>query len=180
MKVQIDDKEFTCFIEHERLQQRVREIGAQMTKDYDGRKPIFLGVLNGSFMFIADLMKEVNIPAEVCFIKVSSYNGQDATTGKVKSLIGFNADLTGRDVVLIEDIIDSGITINYLVEEVNKLNPASLAVCTLLFKPAALKREIGPIAYTGFEIPNEFVVGYGLDYKELGRNLKAIYRYEGQ
>lgn len=179
MKVQIDDKEFSCFLEYEKIQERVREIGAQMSKDYEGRTPIFLGVLNGSFLFIADLMKEVSIPAEVSFIKVSSYNGADTTSGKVKQLIGLTSDIKGRDVILIEDIIDSGITINFLVEEVSRFEPASLAVCTLLYKPLALKREIGKIDYLGFEIPNEFVVGYGLDYKNLGRNLKQIYRYEG-
>lgn len=177
MKVQIDDKEFTCFLEHEKIIERCKELGQQMSEDLKDSVPVFIGVLNGSFLFLADLMKEVSIPAEVSFIKVSSYNGQTASSGAVKSLIGLSEAIKGRDVVLVEDIIDTGITLTFLVEEVSKMQPASLRVCSLLFKPEALKRDIGKVDYVGFEIPNEFVVGYGLDYKELGRNLKDIYRF---
>ncbi len=177
MKVQIDDKEFTCFLKHEKIIDRCRELGQQMNEDLKNSTPIFIGVLNGSFLFLADLMKEVSIPAEISFIKVSSYSGQTSSSGVVKSVMGLNDSIKGRDVVIVEDIIDTGITLTFLIEEVKKMQPASIRICSLLFKPDALKRDIGKVDYVGFEIPNEFVVGYGLDYKELGRNLKDIYRF---
>lgn len=177
MKVQIEDKEFTCFLEYEQIKKRTRLLGIQLNVDYENKVPVFIGVLNGSFLFIADLMKEVHIPAEVCFIKVSSYMGNDTSSGKVKSLIGLEMDLKDRDVIIVEDIVDTGITLEYLLDVIGQRQPASIAVCTLLLKPQSLQRDVGPISYVGFEIPNEFVVGYGLDYKGLGRNLRDIYRF---
>ncbi|WP_374166250.1 hypoxanthine phosphoribosyltransferase [Arcticibacter sp. MXS-1] len=177
MKVQIEDKEFSCFLEYEKIKKRTRLLGIQINVDYEDKVPVFIGVLNGSFLFMADLMKEVNIPAEVSFIKVSSYHGQETTSGTVKSVIGLDIDLKGRDVIIVEDIIDTGITLSYLVDVLRKHEPASVAICSLLLKPQSLQREIPEITYVGFEISNEFVVGYGLDYRGLGRNLKDIYRY---
>lgn len=177
MKVQIEDKEFSCFLEYEQIKKRTRLLGIQLNVDYEKRVPVFIGVLNGSFLFMADLMKEVHIPAEISFIKVSSYHGQDTTSGTVKSVIGLDIDLRGRDVVIVEDIVDTGITLSYLVDVLKEKEAASIAICTLLLKPQSLQRELEEIAYVGFEIPNEFVVGYGLDYKGLGRNLRDIYRF---
>ncbi len=175
MKIQVEDKEFQCFIEYEQIKKRIRLLGIQLNVDYENRKPVFIGVLNGSFIFLSDLMKEVNIPAEIHFIKVASYKN-DSSTGFVKDIIGLNIDLKGRDVVIVEDIVDSGVTLQHIMKQIKAHEPASIAICTLLLKPKALKVDLGEIPYVGFEISNEFVVGYGLDYNGLGRNLKDIYQ----
>lgn len=177
MKVQIEDKEFSCFIEYDKIKKRTRLLGIQINVDYEDRVPVFIGVLNGSFLFMADLIKEINVPAEISFVKVSSYMGQDTSSGVVKQVLGLDIDLKGRDVIVVEDIVDTGITLSYLLDVLKQQEPASIAICSLLFKPQALQKELGELAYVGFEIPNEFVVGYGLDYKGLGRNLKDIYRF---
>jgi hypoxanthine phosphoribosyltransferase len=143
--------------------------------DYENKCPILIGVLNGSFLFMADLLKELTIACEIGFIRVSSYKGTESS-GEIKQAFGLPDDLENRDVIIVEDIIDTGFTAKYIVDEVKKQNPASIAVCSLLYKPAAMKQKIEEIKYIGFEIPNEFVVGYGLDYDGLGRNLTAIYR----
>ena len=124
---------------------------------------------------MADLMKELHISCEIAFIKVTSYTG-DTSTGAVKEIIGLDVDIKDRDIVIVEDIVDTGLTLSHILTSLKKLNPASIEVCTLLYKPTALSQPIEEISYVGFEIPNEFVVGYGLDYKGLGRNLKDIYR----
>jgi hypoxanthine phosphoribosyltransferase len=134
-----------------------------------------VGVLNGSFIFLADLMKEVTISSEVTFVKVSSYDG-DKNTGEIRQDVGLQMSLKDRDVIIVEDIVDTGATLDYLLDMIGKQQPASVCVCTLLLKPRSLRKEIEEITYVGFEIPNEFVVGYGLDYNGLGRNLKDIYR----
>ncbi len=175
MKIQVDDKEFVLMIEYEQIKKRIRLIGIQLNVDYENKVPVFVGVLNGSFLFFADLLKEVDVSCEVTFIKVASYQG-DASTGKVKQIIGLGMDLKNRDVVLVEDIVDTGVTISFLLEEVKKQQPASVAVCSLLLKPSALKHPVEELDYVAFEIPNDFVVGYGLDYNGLGRNLKDIYK----
>ncbi len=174
-RVEIDDKEFEILLEYDQIKKRTRFLGIQLNVDYEAKTPVFIGVLNGSFMFLADLMKEINIASETTFIKVASYAGE-ASSGEVNSIIGLDIDLNGRDVVVVEDIVDTGLTLNRILESVAKHQPASVSVCTLLYKPQAVKLEIPFLAYIGFEIPNEFVVGYGLDYKSLGRNLKDIYR----
>ena len=174
-KIQIDDKEFEILLEYDQIKKRTRLLGIQLNVDYEDKLPVFIGILNGSFMFLADLMKEVHIACETTFIKVTSYSG-DTSTGSIESIIGLDIDLEGRVVVVVEDIVDTGLTLNSILETISKQNPASVSVCTLLFKPAAVKVGIPDLAYVGFEIPNEFVVGYGLDYKSLGRNLKDIYR----
>ena len=177
MHIQIDDKDFGSLIEYDQIKKRIRFIGIQLNVDYENRVPVFIGVLNGSFIFLADLMKEITISSEVTFVKVSSYDG-DKSTGEIKKEIGLQMDLKDRDVIVVEDIVDSGRTLRYLLDMIHQDKPASVSVCTLLLKPNSLKHEIEEITYVGFEIPDEFVVGYGLDYKGLGRNLKDIYRAE--
>jgi hypoxanthine phosphoribosyltransferase len=175
MKIQIDDKDFDLLLEYDQVKKRIRLIGIQLNVDYENRVPVFVGVLNGSFIFMADLMKEISISSEVTFVKVTSYEGTKSS-GKIKEEIGLGVDLKGRDVVIVEDIIDTGNTLMHLLKEVKKHKPASINVCTLLIKPKLMKHTIEELRYTGFEIPDGFVVGYGMDYKGLGRNLKDIYR----
>lgn len=175
MKIQIDDKEFELLLSYEQIKKRIRFIGIQLNVDFENRVPVFVGVLNGSFIFLADLMKEIEISSEVTFVKVSSYRG-DKSSGKITAELDLTMELKDRDVILVEDIVDSGLTLDYLIKMVKKHNPASVSVCTLLLKPKSLQKELEIINYVGFEIPNDFVVGYGLDYKGLGRNLKDIFR----
>jgi hypoxanthine phosphoribosyltransferase len=175
MRIEVDDKTFDLMLEYEQIKKRIRLIGIQLNVDYENRIPVFIGVLNGSFVFLADLIKEVSISSEVTFVKLSSYDG-DKSSGKIKKEIGLQMDLKDRDVIVVEDIIDTGETLQYLLDMINNEKPASVNVCTLLLKPKSLKKKINEICYIGFEIPDEFVVGYGLDYKGLGRNLKDIYR----
>lgn len=173
-EVLIHDKTFVPFITTDKINSRLMELGAQINQDYQGKRPLFVGVLNGSVIFMADLLRTVNLPCEIAFIKVSSYAGTEST-GSVKNIMGLNEDVTGRDVILVEDIIDTGDTAKYLLEEFSAKNPASLRFATLLFKPASLRQSVSP-EYVGFEIPPAFVVGYGLDYDGLGRNLSDIYQ----
>lgn len=177
MNIQIDHKDFELLIEYDQIKKRLRLMGIQLDVDYEGRVPVFVGVLNGSFMFIADLMKEVSISSEVTFIKVSSYSGEKST-GNVKKEISLYMDLKDRDVIVVEDIVDTGETLKEVLDMIKQHDPASVNVCTLLLKPGSLLVDIPEIVYVGFEIPNEFVVGYGLDYNGLGRNLKDVYRAE--
>jgi hypoxanthine phosphoribosyltransferase len=172
--VQVHDKIFTPFITAAQIQQRVAEMGALINTEYAGKKPLLIGVLNGSVIFMADLLRHIHSACEIGFIRVSSYQGT-SSSGAVKNVMGLNDDLTGRDVIIVEDIIDTGDTAVYLIEEIRKKNPASLKFATILFKPAALKHDLQP-DYVGFEIPPAFVVGYGLDYDGLGRNLADIYQ----
>jgi hypoxanthine phosphoribosyltransferase len=173
--IEVGDRKFDLFIENDRINQRITAIAAELNSNYEQRCPIFIGVLNGSFLFMADLLKEVHIPCEVSFIRVASYTGT-ASSGTIKEMFGLPDNLEGRDIILVEDIVDTGFTLKYILEKVYLQKPASVSVCSLLLKPAALKTPVNELAYIGFEIPNEFVVGYGLDYNGLGRNLKDIYR----
>ncbi|HEY1024425.1 MAG TPA: hypoxanthine phosphoribosyltransferase [Sphingobacteriaceae bacterium] len=175
MTIQIDDKEFGLMISNEQIEKRIRLIAIQMNVEYEQKVPVFVGILNGSFMFMADLMKEINISSEVTFVKVSSYHA-DKSTGVVTREMDLSMDLKGRDVIIVEDIVDTGLTLEYILQMIKEHEPASVKVCSLLLKPNSLQTEIDEITYLGFEIPNDFVVGYGLDYKGLGRNLKDIYR----
>ncbi|MFD2033181.1 hypoxanthine phosphoribosyltransferase [Belliella marina] len=170
----IKDKEFVPFISEETIDQRLKTLGAQISSDFQNEKPILLGVLNGSFMFLSDLAKYIDIPAEFSFVKLSSYSGQ-SSTGKVKDLIGLDSDLKGRKIIVVEDIIDSGLSMNHLLESIQSREPLQVAVVTLLYKPDAIKYPV-KIDYVGFEIPNKFVVGYGLDYDGFGRNIPSIYQ----
>ena len=172
--IQIADKEFELLLENETINKRIRLIGIQLNVDYENRCPIFIGVLNGSFIFMADLLKEMEVSCEVEFIKVTSYEG--TSSGNIKELMSFPDNLHNRDVILIEDIVDTGKTVKHIAEKIHLQKPASLKVCSLLYKPAAVVSSIEELQYIGFEIPNDFVVGYGLDYNGLGRNLKDIYR----
>jgi len=173
--IEVGDKKFDLFIENDRINERTKAIGAQLNITYKNRCPVFIGVLNGSFLFMADLLKEIDIPCEVGFIRVASYTGT-ASSGSIKEMFGLPDYLEGRDIILVEDIVDTGFTLKYILEKVYLQSPASVSVCSLLFKPAALKTPVNELDYIGFEIPNEFVVGFGLDYNGLGRNLKDIYR----
>lgn len=172
--VTIGDLTFEIFLTDEEILQETASLGKQLSADYSGKDLVFIAVLNGAFMFAADLMKNISIPAEISFVKVSSYTGL-SNSEEVKELIGLNTSIQGKHVVLIEDIVDTGNTIDKLLVSLEKEEPLSVKVCTLLYKPEAFK-GINKPDYVGFSIPNAFVVGYGLDYNELGRNLKAIYQ----
>ncbi|MDW7695804.1 hypoxanthine phosphoribosyltransferase [Flammeovirgaceae bacterium SG7u.111] len=171
--MQVHDKKFKIYIDDKAVSAKVKELGAQVMKDYEGKEPILIGVLNGAFMFLSELAKNIDMPAEFSFIKYSSYI-DTKSSGKVVQLIGFDREIEGRDVIIVEDIIDTGLTMKSLLGELIKYKPASIKLASLLFKPEALQTDV-KIDYLGFEIKNEFVVGYGLDYNGLGRNLPHIY-----
>jgi hypoxanthine phosphoribosyltransferase len=176
MKTKIADLTFELSIPYSSIEKRVCEISTQISNDYSGRTPVIVGILNGSFLFVADLVKQIEIPIGVTFAKLASYYGGTSTTRKIRDDFDLTIDIKGRDIILVEDIVDTGNTIHYLIEKLKVRGPASISVCTLLLKPNALERTVPELKYTGFEIPNDFVVGYGLDYKELGRNLKGIFK----
>lgn len=172
-KLQVKDKSFAVSIPEAKILEQVRRVAAEITRDMEGKEPLFLPVLNGAFMFAADLLREVSIPCEISFIKLASYAGTHST-GEIREVIGLAKDITGRHVVIVEDIIDSGLTMAHMIETLEKHNPASISVCALLVKPDALKVEV-PIHYRCMDIPNDFIVGYGLDYDGFGRNTRDIY-----
>lgn len=172
-EVKILDKTFTVSLPEEKIKERVKEVAQQINADMVGKNPLFLAVLNGSFIFAADLMREITIPCEISFVKLASYQGT-TSTGKIKEVIGINEDLTGRTIIIVEDIVESGLTMRRMIETLGTRNPASVHICTLLQKPEKLEVELN-IDYVAFKIPNDFIVGYGLDYDQQGRNLKDIY-----
>lgn len=173
-KVKIHDKTFQLFIPYEKIRATVERMAEKMNNDLNGKKPLFICILNGSFMFAAELFKRIDlIDSEISFVKLASYNGEQ-TTGNVKQLIGLNEKIEGRTVVVLEDIVDSGITIDNIQDQLKKLKPKKVSVATLLLKPDALIKEV-ELDYVGLEIPNDFIVGYGLDYDGYGRNLNDIY-----
>lgn len=174
-KIKVHDKAFELFLEEATIAKRIRLMAIQLNVAYENKNPVFVGVLNGSFLFVADLIKDVTLPCEIEFIKVASYHGTNST-GAIKDALGMPANLKGRDIIVVEDIVDSGLTMKYILSKIYEQEPASVAICALLFKPDALKEPLPELDYIGFEIPNEFVVGYGLDYDGLGRNLRDIYR----
>ena len=171
--VKIKDKSFRVSIPEAEIKERVKALAEQMSKDLEGKNPIFLGVLNGSFIFAADLMREMTIPCEISFVKLASYQGT-TSTGKVKEVFGINENLSGRTVVIVEDIVESGQTMKQMIESLGTRNPASVQICTLFFKPEKLKEEL-TLDYVAFRIPDDFILGYGLDYDGLGRELKDVY-----
>ena len=173
--VQVKDRTFSIFIPENRILERVDRVAAQLTQDLENEDPLFICVLNGSFMFTADLMKRLCFPCEVTFVKMASYLGTD-TTGEVRHLIGLNVDIKDRTVVVIEDIIDTGYTMREMVNTLKQKNPKEIRICTLLTKPGKRKVEDLNIDYCAMEIPNDFIVGYGLDYDGYGRNLRDIYK----
>jgi hypoxanthine phosphoribosyltransferase len=173
-QIKLHDKEFETYLAEEVIQQRIKELGQKISEDYAGRRPLFVAILNGSFMFASDLFKYLQIEAEICFIKLSSYKGTQSS-GKVITTIGLDDDLFGRDVILVEDIVDTGRTLHNFLPRLIHQQPRSLKLATLLHKPEATEFPLS-LDYVGFTIPNKFVVGYGLDYDGLGRNLKEIYQ----
>lgn len=172
-EVKLGDKTFVPYLSGETIGTAVKGVADKINTDYRGKNPLFLVVLNGAFLFAADLLRSIDVDCEVSFVKFSSYEGI-STTGKVKELIGLNESLEGRDVIIVEDIVDTGTTIVQMMADLDQRHTASVKIATLLFKPEAYKKDI-KIDYVGLEIPNAFIVGYGLDYDGLGRNLKDIY-----
>lgn len=172
----IHGRSFRLLLTPEQIAARVAEVGAAITADYSGKNPVFLAVLSGSFIFAADLVRQCPISCEVVFVKLASYTGMQST-GTVSTHLGIQADLRGRHVIVVEDIVDSGRTLASFLPEVQSLGVASLEVASLLLKPAAMTHPVN-IRYLGFELPEDFLVGYGLDYDGLGRNLPGIYVVE--
>lgn len=171
--IKIKDKEFKVFIPEAEVKQRVKAVAEQINKDMAGKNPLLLAVLNGSFIFAADLMREITIPCEISFVKLASYQGT-TSTGEIKEVMGINEDLSGRTVIIVEDIVESGLTMKQMIESLGTRGPQSVHICTLLLKPERLKVELD-IEYVAFSIPNDFILGYGLDYDQQGRQLKDIY-----
>ncbi len=172
--ITLHDKVFEPFILEDEILDRIGTIGATLSTEYADKNPLIIAVLNGSFMVAADLMKSITIDCEISFVKVSSYHGT-TSSGRVDELIGLNTDIRGRHIILLEDIVDTGVTVDKVLKLLSVAGPASVKTCTLLFKPDAFKGKKTP-DYIGFSVPELFVVGYGLDYDELGRNLRAIYK----
>ena len=170
---QVKDKYFIPFIDSTTLQERIKILAQKVNKDYKRKNPLLIGVLNGSFMFLADLFKFIDIECEITFIRVSSYKNTEST-GKVKQILGLQEEIQSRDIIIVEDIVDTGITMQEILGQLASQKPASIKIMTMLFKPKSLKVPL-KLDYVGFEIGNKFVVGYGLDYDGFGRNLDAIY-----
>lgn len=175
-KIKILDKEFVISIPSEKIQGSIQHIADRMNNDLLDKDPVFIAVLNGAFIFASDLFKKITINCQISFLKIASYHGTNST-GEVKDLIGLDEDITGRTVVIIEDIVDSGLTLEHIIQILKKHKPAEIKICTLLFKPNAYKKNI-KIDYIGMEIPNDFIVGYGLDYNGYGRNTNDIFVLE--
>ena len=171
--IQLKDKTFKTNIPSEEILRQVNRVATEIGKDYRERRPLFIVVLNGAFMFASDLMKALDIDCEISFVKLSSYQGTQSTE-KVKEIIGLNQSIEGRDIIIVEDIVDTGITMENLLTDLHKMKPESIRIATLLYKPESFRKDF-KIDYIGFEIPNDFIVGYGLDYDQLGRNLSDIY-----
>ncbi|PRY11564.1 hypoxanthine phosphoribosyltransferase [Pontibacter ummariensis] len=172
--VKLHDCEFSTYIFEEEIIARVNMLAEQINKEYEHKQPLFLAVLNGSFMFTADLMKRISIPCEISFIRLASYQDMQST-GKVKEILGLSEDIHSRHVVVLEDIVDTGHTVHGLLQQLKERKPASVEVATLLLKPDCLQHPLD-VKYVARSIPNDFVVGYGLDYNGLGRNLRDIYK----
>ena len=171
--IKVLDKSFRLYIPHDKIQEHIARVANQINTDLKGKDVIFMGILNGSFMFASDLMKLIDLPSQITFLKLASYQGTNST-GNVKRLIGLNEDISGKTVVVIEDIVDTGITIEQIQKQLIGYEPAEIKYATLLLKPNAYKGKIH-IDYVGIEIPNDFILGYGLDYDGYGRNLADLY-----
>ncbi|MBG0858297.1 MAG: hypoxanthine phosphoribosyltransferase [Bacteroidales bacterium] len=172
-EVRILDKKFRELISEQAIRKRVDEIALQINRDLTGNEVIFVGILNGAFMFAADLFRKIKLTSRITFVKLASYQGI-SSSGAIKELIGWNEDLTDKNIVVVEDIVDTGATLERIVNELVIRNVAEVKIATMLLKPASYTRDI-PIDYIGFEIPNKFVVGYGLDYNGYGRSLPSVY-----
>lgn len=171
--LQVKDKKFAVSIPEREILRQVKRVADEINRDLVETEPLFLAVLNGAFMFAADLMKEVKLSSEIQFIKLASYEGT-TSTGSITEMIGLSVSVEGRDVVIVEDIIDSGLTMKHLVETLQQKNPRSISICSLLVKPGNLKVDLN-VKYRCFDIPNDFILGYGLDYDGFGRNTRDIY-----
>jgi len=171
--IKVKDKTFAVTIPESEIKEQIKRVAKEISRDYAGREPIFLAVLNGSFIFAADLLREIDLPCEISFVKLASYQGTNST-GSIRELIGLNIDITGRPVIIVEDIVDTGLTMAHMLDTLKKQNPASIDICTLLLKPSKLEVKLD-IRYCCKEIPDDFVVGFGLDYDGFGRNTKDIY-----
>ena len=172
--IKVHDKTFEIYLSEDTILKRVKELAAAINNDYAGKRPLFIVILNGSFMFAADVFKYLTIEAEICFIKLASYKGMKSS-GKVVTSIGLEEDLFGKEVIILEDIVDTGKTLHHFLPKLVHQQPKSLRIAALLHKPGATQHPL-TLDYVGFIIPNKFVVGYGLDYDGLGRNLKEIYQ----
>jgi hypoxanthine phosphoribosyltransferase len=172
--IKVHDKEFISYITSQEIEEQVARVAAEINRDYKGKMPLFIAVLNGAFIFAADLFKYITLEAEICFIKLASYKGVKST-GKVITAIGLDVDLYDREVIIVEDIVDTGKTLAQFLPHLEHHHPASLKIASLLHKPDAMIHPI-KIDYLGFTIPDKFVIGYGLDYDGLGRNIKGIYQ----
>ncbi len=172
-RIKVFDKDFELFLSSDNIQNRIKELAIEISDDLKDMDPLFIGILNGSFMFAADLLKSLDFDARISFLKLASYHGA-SSTGKVKQLIGLNQDIRDLNIVILEDIVDTGKTLDTIVRQLNAYQPASFRIATLLYKPEACKEEIKP-DYIGFTIPNEYFIGYGLDYEGYGRNYQDIY-----
>ena len=172
--IKVHDKNFDVYLSEQVIQNRVAELATSINKDYAGKKPLFIAILNGSFMFASDLFKQLTVAAEICFIKLASYKGMKSS-GKVVTTIGLEEDLFGKDVIIVEDIVDTGKTLHKFLPKLMHQQPQSLKIAALLHKSEATEYPL-KLDYVGFDIPNKFVVGYGLDYDGLGRNFKEIYQ----
>lgn len=171
--IQVLDKAFAVSVTAAEIEKEVKRVAKEISRDYAGCQPVFLAVLNGSFIFAADLLRHVDLPCEISFVKLASYQGTN-TTGNIREVIGLNIDITGRPVIIVEDIVDTGLTMAHMLETLKGHNPASIDICTLLLKPSKLQVKLN-VRYCCKEIPDDFVVGYGLDYDGFGRNMKDIY-----
>ena len=171
--IKVKDKTFSVSISERALKRQIKRIAEKINRDYEGQEPVFLAVLNGSFIFAADLLREIDLPCEISFVKLASYEGT-SSTGSIREVIGLNIDITGRPIIIVEDIVDTGLTMAHMLETLQKQNPASIDICTLLLKPEKLQVKLD-IRYVCMQIPDDFVVGYGLDYDGFGRNTKDIY-----
>jgi hypoxanthine phosphoribosyltransferase len=172
--LKVHDKEFEPYISSKEIEEEVSRLASEINRDYQNKKPLFIAILNGAFIFAADLFKHIQVEAEICFIKLASYRGV-RSTGKVITAIGLDTDIYNRDVIVIEDIVDTGKTLSQFLPQLEHQHPASLKVVALLHKPEAMLHPI-KIDYLGFTIPDKFVLGYGLDYDGLGRNISEIYQ----
>jgi len=171
--IQIEDKKFKLYIPEKEILKSIQEIAEKINDDLVDKNPLFICILNGAFMFASDLMKAISIPCEITFIKLSSYHGT-TTSGKIKEIIGLNEDITKRNIVVIEDIIDTGFTMEFIINSLKSKGANEIQIAALLLKPDALQRDL-KIDYAGIKIPNDFIIGYGLDYNGYGRNLRDIY-----
>jgi hypoxanthine phosphoribosyltransferase len=171
--ISVHNKEFKIMISESKIEERIKQLAIEIDRDYLNKKPLIIAVLNGAFMFASDLMKNIHCHVEITFVKLNSYENTDST-GKITEILGLNENIEGRDVIIVEDIVDTGLTMNELLIKIGSKSPKSVEIATLLYKPKSVKTQVN-LKYIGFEIPSVFVIGFGLDYNQLGRNLVDIY-----